>query len=130
MSEKIQMHPDYLFEVSWEVCNKVGGIHTVIATKAPYLTGIKEGNHIYIGPDVWRETEVNPEFSEDPALFKSWRAKAAEEGVRVRTGRWNIPGSPIAILTDFSPFITKKDEILTNFWKKFGVDSLSGHWDY
>ena len=73
MSEKKIMHPDYLFEVSWEVCNKVGGIHTVIATKAPYLSGIKEGNHIYIGPDVWRETANNPEFSEDQNLFRSWK---------------------------------------------------------
>ena len=30
-------NPDYLFEVSWEVCNKVGGIYTVIATKSLYL---------------------------------------------------------------------------------------------
>ncbi len=31
------INPDYLFEVSWEVCNKVGGIYTVIATKSLYL---------------------------------------------------------------------------------------------
>ncbi|MDX9782610.1 MAG: alpha-glucan family phosphorylase [Bacteroidales bacterium] len=130
MSETKKMQPDYLFEVSWEVCNKVGGIHTVIATKAPYLSGIKEGNHIYIGPDVWRETALNPEFSEDPNLFRSWKVKAAEEGIRVRTGRWNIPGNPVAILADFSPYLIRKDEILTNFWKKFGLDSLTGHWDY
>ena len=130
MLEKKKMQPDYLFEVSWEVCNKVGGIHTVIATKAPYLSGIKEGNHIYIGPDVWRETALNPEFLEDTNLFRSWKVKAAEEGIRVRTGRWNITGNPVAILADFSPYITRKDEILTNFWKKFGLDSLTGHWDY
>lgn len=130
MSDKKIMQPDYLFEVSWEVCNKVGGIHTVIATKAPYLSVIKEGHHIYVGPDVWRETANNPEFSEDHNLFKSWKVKALEEGIRVRTGRWNIPGSPLSILVDFSPYIIRKDEILTNFWKRFGLDSLTGHWDY
>ena len=35
--KKELLRPDYLFEVSWEVCNKVGGIYTVIATKALYL---------------------------------------------------------------------------------------------
>ena len=30
---------DYIFEVSWEVCNKVGGIHTVVSTKAKTLCG-------------------------------------------------------------------------------------------
>ena len=29
-----------LFEVSWEVCNKVGGIHTVLSTKAKSLVDI------------------------------------------------------------------------------------------
>ena len=64
--------PDYLFETSWEVCNKVGGIHTVIATKALFLgTSFKKNHHIHIGPDVWRDVGQNPEFTEDPSLFRS-----------------------------------------------------------
>jgi Glycogen synthase. len=49
--------PDYLFEVSWEVCNKVGGIHTVIATKALNMNKEYGKNHILIGPDVWMDTD-------------------------------------------------------------------------
>ena len=26
-----QRHSDYLFETSWEICNKVGGIYTVLS---------------------------------------------------------------------------------------------------
>jgi len=130
MSEKKITLPDYLFEVSWEVCNKVGGIHTVIATKALNLSKELKNNHILIGPDVWRETDKNPEFTEETNLFRAWRLKAAEEGLRIRVGRWNVSGNPIAILVDFSQYITKKDEILTDFWKKFKLDSLSGQWDY
>ncbi|MDD2594636.1 MAG: alpha-glucan family phosphorylase [Bacteroidales bacterium] len=122
--------PDYLFEISWEVCNKVGGIHTVIATKSLFLGKEFKKNHIHIGPDVWRDTAKNPEFVEDPLLFRSWRMSAAEEGLRIRVGRWNVTGKPVAILVDFTQFIPKKDEILTDFWKKYGVDSLSGNWDY
>ena len=29
--------PDYIFEASWEVCNKVGGIYTVLSTRANTL---------------------------------------------------------------------------------------------
>ena len=29
--------PDYIFESSWEVCNKVGGIYTVLSTRANTL---------------------------------------------------------------------------------------------
>jgi glycogen phosphorylase/synthase len=122
--------PDYLFEVSWEVCNKVGGIHTVIATKSLNLSKELKDRHILIGPDVWMDTERNPEFIEDNILFRTWRVSAAGEGLRIRVGRWNVAGNPVAILVDFSQFISKKDEILTDFWKKFQLDSLSGQWDY
>ena len=130
MSEIKIQHPDYLFEVSWEVCNKVGGIHTVIATKALNLSREFGEKHILIGPDVWRETGVNPEFSEDSEIFRAWKTKAESEGLRIRTGRWNVPGNPLAILVDFSSYITRKDEILTQFWKRYGLDSLTGQWDY
>ncbi|HBZ24910.1 MAG TPA: alpha-glucan family phosphorylase [Rikenellaceae bacterium] len=130
MSEKKFVSPDYLFEVSWEVCNKVGGIHTVIATKALNLSKELQNNHILIGPDVWRDTEKNPEFLEDQNLLRAWRGKAAQEGLRIRVGRWNVSGTPIVILVDFSTFLSKKDEILTEFWIKYGLDSIAGHWDY
>ncbi|MEI3421715.1 MAG: hypothetical protein V8R91_12050 [Butyricimonas faecihominis] len=50
-----------------------------------------------IGPDVWRYNEPNPEFTEDAHLFKSWRVKAAQEGLRIKVGRWNVAGNPVAI---------------------------------
>ena len=64
--------PDYLFEVSWEVCNKVGGIHTVVATKALTMSQTLGDRYILIGPDIHREG-TNPEFEEDPSLLKNWK---------------------------------------------------------
>ena len=130
MNQKELISPDYLFEVSWEVCNKVGGIHTVIATKSIGMAdGINE-EQIFIGPDVWMDTAQHPEFKEDPLLFRTWRVSAAQEGIRVRVGRWNVQGHPIAILVDFTQYITQKDKILADFWEKFQLDSLCGAWDY
>ena len=123
-------NPAYLFEVSWEVCNKVGGIHTVISTKALNVEKEYSSSHILIGPDVWRYTEQNPEFIDDPRLFRSWRQRAAQEGLRIKVGRWNVAGKPIVILVDFSTFITQKDEIFASFWEKYKLDSISGQWDY
>ena len=122
--------PDYLFEVSWEVCNKVGGIYTVIATKSLYLKSELKRHHILIGPDVWMNVENNPDFIEDPLLYRMWREQAAQEGLRIRVGKWNVPGKPTAILVDFKQYLTRKDELLTEMWKDFGVDSLTGNWDY
>ncbi|MBR6306908.1 MAG: alpha-glucan family phosphorylase [Bacteroidales bacterium] len=124
------LKPDYLFEVSWEVCNKVGGIYTVIATKALHMKAELGRHHILIGPDVWMHRAENPDFLEDPTLFSSWKQHAASEALRVRIGRWNIPGKPIAILVDFKHYLPQADDILAGFWRDFGVDSISGNWDY
>ena len=124
------LQPDYLFEVSWEVCNKVGGIYTVVATKALHLSSQLGRRHIFIGPDVWMHRSGNPDFLEDPMLYRSWKAQALTEGLRFRVGRWNIPGKPVAILVDYKQFLTQADDILGGLWKDFGVDSISGNWDY
>ena len=125
----VNLNPDFLFEVSWEVCNKVGGIHTVIASKAPIVVGAMGDNYITIGPD-FSQDSVNPEFSEDNSLMAAWRESLYNQGVRVRIGRWNIEGRPIAILIDFKSFFSQKDTILSKLWEDYNVDSLSGQWDY
>lgn len=130
MQEETKINkPDYIFEVSWEVCNKVGGIHTVISTKSKVLAeNCKE--LILIGPDLWRGSGEHPEFTEDPTLFTEWHRKSESEGIRIRTGRWNIPGTPKVLLVDFSEYISEKDTILFNFWEDYKLDSLQGEWDY
>ncbi len=129
MDDKL-LKPDYIFETSWEVCNKVGGIHTVVSTKALTLVKEYKDNLILIGPDVWRETRNNPEFTEDKKLFSTWRKRMAEEGIKVKIGRWNIVGKPVVFLVDFSPFFSLKNEIFSEFWTTYQLDSLSGQWDY
>ncbi|NQV02122.1 MAG: glycogen/starch synthase, partial [Bacteroidia bacterium] len=128
--ENVIINPDYLFETSWEVCNKVGGIYTVISTKALTLVNEYKDNYILIGPDVWKETHENPLFTEDKYIFKSWRQQAESEGLRIKIGRWNISGQPIAILVDFTNFFSEKDSIFSEFWESYQLDSLSGAWDY
>ncbi len=130
MHEENILTPDYLFEVSWEVCNKVGGIYTVISSKAKGLAESLKNNYILIGPDVWKETRVNPEFIEDKYLYKSWREEAENNGLKFKIGYWNIAGRPVVILVDFTQYFTKKDEIFSKLWEKYKVDSYTGQWDY
>lgn len=128
MNDK-KLNPNYLFETSWEVCNKIGGIHTVIATKSEILYKEFADRYITVGPDIWQYKE-NQEFTEDKSLFYSWRKKAEKEGLKIRIGRWNIKGNPIAILVDFSPYINEKDEVLHFYWDKYQLDSLNANWDF
>ena len=121
--------PDYIFESSWEVCNKVGGIYAVLSTRAKTLQDAMPDRIIFIGPDCWNE-KGSPYFVEDNNLFADWRKYAAERGINVKTGRWNIPGKPISILVDFKPFYAEKDRIYGLCWEDFKVDSLHGYGDY
>ncbi len=124
-----KLAPDYLFEVSWEVCNKVGGIHTVLSTKAPTVVRTMGDRYVVIGPDQQREGG-NVEFEEDASLWRAWRQALYKEGIRVRVGRWRIAGRPIAVLVDFTSLIPMKDDILKTLWENYRVDSISGQWDY
>jgi phosphorylase/glycogen(starch) synthase len=124
------MKVDFIFETSWEVCNKVGGIHTVISTKALNIINEVGDNYILIGPDVWREDITNPEFIPDESLFIDWKIRATSEGLRVKTGRWNISGRPIVILIDFTPYFGQQNEIFADFWETYKLDSITGQWDY
>ncbi len=130
MTQAIDKKPNWVFETSWEICNMIGGIYTVLSTKAPVMVEEFGQQYITIGPDVWKETRKNPDFLEDKNLFSTWREKAANEGLFFRIGHWNIPGRPIAILVDFTPLFSEKDTIFFNIWEKYRVDSITGQWDY
>jgi len=122
--------PDYIFETSWEVCNKVGGIYTVLSSKAKTMMETYNGNVVFIGPDIWKKTE-SPWFVEDKKLFADWKKHAiATEGLRLRIGYWDVPGRPVAVLVDFEQFFACKDAIYTRMWERFGVDSLHAYGDY
>jgi len=121
--------PDYIFESSWEVCNKVGGIYTVLSSRAKTLQQEMKDRIIFIGPDFWKEKE-SPYFKQDTSLFAQWQWEAKEQGLNVRVGRWIVPGEPIAILVDFAPYFEKKNEIYGWLWQNYGVDSLHAYGDY
>lgn len=121
--------PDFVFESSWEVCNKVGGIYTVLSTRAKTLQDMMKDRIIFIGPDCWKEKDC-PYFKEDTTLFADWKNDARDAGIIVRIGRWTIPGEPIAILVDFNPYFAQKDQIYTWLWENYQVDSLHAYGDY
>lgn len=122
--------PELLFESSWEVCNKVGGIYTVLSTKAHTLQQIFNDKVIFIGPDVWADT-VAPDFQEEVALFADWKRHAEEvDHLRVKVGRWNVPGTPPVILVDFKPYFSERDAFFYAMWDNFRVDSIHAYGDY
>lgn len=122
---------DLLFETSWEVCNKIGGIYTVLSSKAKTLKEQHGDKLIFIGPDVWTAENPSPYFIETRTLLHRILDKTMlPEGVYVRAGRWDIPGKPLALLVKFDGMYADKDIAYGRMWDLYKVDSLHAYGDY
>ncbi|MDY6967444.1 MAG: alpha-glucan family phosphorylase [Spirochaetota bacterium] len=116
----------YLFEVSWEVCNKVGGINTVIKSKIEDMQNNIGDNYCLIGPLF----DDNSEFYEDyHTEFKDLRDILAQAGIIAKVGRWKVYGNPKVILVNYNHNIDQ-NKVLYELWEYYGVDSMTGQWDY
>lgn len=121
--------PQYIFEVSHEVCHKVGGIYTVLASRAATMQRLYGDHAVFIGPDLG-DAEGQTGFVPDGRLLRSWQKAAAAEGLAVRIGRWEVPGRPIAILVDATSLRAERNDLYARAWEHFGVDSLHAYGDY
>lgn len=120
-----------LFEASWEVCNKIGGIYTVLSTKANVLEQSLSDSLVFIGPDVWSAEKPCPVFVEDPKLLGNASSRLQlPMGITVRTGRWSVPGNPIALLVKFDGVYPHLNPVFGEMWNRYHVDSLHGYGDY
>src|SRR5690606_12289743 len=95
-----------LVEVSWEACNQVGGIYTVLRSKAPTMVKKFGENYCLVGPHV--HTNVSTEFDEitdsDHPIAQAVK-KMRELGFDVKFGRWLVTGRPYLVLINpFSVF--------------------------
>jgi len=114
-----------LFEVSWEVCNKVGGINTVIKSKVSHLIKHYKGDYFLIGP--YLSEKAVKEFQEriPPEELQGIFDKLKTDGIICHYGEWLIPEKPKTILVDYKNYINKKNEIKAQLWESFKIDSLN-----
>lgn len=131
MQKFSEKNVDLLFETSWEVCNKIGGIYAVLSTKARELQKSFGDRLIFIGPDVWSSQNPSPYFIERKSLLGNAVTKLALPcDIKIRVGRWKVPGSPIVVLVDFKGVFAQLNRIYGEMWHSFGVDSLNAYGDY
>ena len=116
------MQPEYIFETSWEVCNRVGGIYAVLSTRAASMQKEHKDKVVFFGPDFGEHSNLT--FKESKTVLKGWRP----QGVRV--GRWQVPGNPIAVLLKWDEIWAEKDAIYGHAWEKYGVQSHAAYGDY
>lgn len=122
------MQPDYIFETSWEVCNRVGGIYAVLSTRAASMQAEHPDKVFFFGPDFGAHSDIY--FREDKRILREWTKSRKEAILPIRVGRWEVPGKPIAILLKFDALWSKKNEIYAWAWNKFQVQSHAAYGDY
>jgi glycogen(starch) synthase len=118
-----------VFEASWEVCNKVGGIYTVVKSKASLMNN-HYPNYFLIGPYFERNAETDFVEEQYPHGFGEVFDELKKEGIVCHFGRWQVKSYPRTILIEFSGLWKKKDEIKARLWDKFRVDSLYAPGDF
>jgi glycogen synthase len=119
----------FLFEVSWEVCNQVGGIYTVIRTKAPSMLSRLGNNYILLGP--YNPENAMIEFEEtapeEPLL--SALSDLSQQGIKGHYGRWLIQGRPQVVLFDFRARFSALDSDKYFLWTDHGIPAPRDDFD-
>ncbi|XP_064399869.1 glycogen [starch] synthase, muscle-like [Halichondria panicea] len=106
------------FEIAWEVANKVGGIYTVLRSKAGVTTAELGDQYCMLGKyneaTVRLEVEVmEPELSVLQESIEVLR----QEGIKVVFGRWLIDGYPKVILFDLGSALSRQDTWRKELWE-------------
>ena len=122
-----------ILETSWEVCNKMGGIYTVLSSRADVMTQHHPHQVCFIGPLLAEEGAALPlDFipGDIPELHGWLEDVLPSLGLRVRTGHWGIAGEPPVLLVDFKPLWQEKDALYFELWKAYALESDKGYGDY
>jgi len=128
--KQVEKQADILLEVSWEVCNKVGGIYTVISSKASQCSRIYGDNYFLIGPYFLEKAKGEFEESSPPEYLKGIFESLRSQGLSLHFGKWLLESEPKTILIDFQKLWPKVNDIKGELWKNYQIDSLNAPRDF
>ena len=114
---------EYCFETSWEVCNKVGGIYTVIKSKAK-LMNENYPNYFLVGPYFKDKALLELKEEDTPENLKDIFNELGNEGIHCHYGTWQIKGEPKTILIDFKDYLHNTNQIKSQLWELHKIDSI------
>jgi glycogen(starch) synthase len=120
---------EVLFEVSFEACNKVGGIYAVLESKAKKMVELYKDNYFLLGP--YSERSVTEYIKQNPPKFcEKIFSELKNEGVCCHFGKWLVQGKPNVILVEFDEILKKINHIKWELWRDYKIDSLGTGFDF
>ena len=118
-----------LFEVAWEVCWQLGGIYTVMRSKAPSMVAAWGERYCLVGPYNAETAAVELEPCEPTGMVAEAVKKMRELGVTVHCGYWLIEGRPRVILLDYAEAFNRLGEFKYMLWKDHGIQTYDDDGD-
>jgi glycogen(starch) synthase len=115
----------YLFEVAWEVCNQIGGIYTVMKTKAPNMVERWGDKYCLIGPFNQHTSSLEFEPCQPPEQIRIALDALDKRGLKCHYGHWIVDGRPAVILVDYSSRYSTLGDDKYFLWQDNGI-SLDG----
>jgi glycogen(starch) synthase len=112
-----------LFEIAWEVCWQLGGIYTVLRSKAPAMLQRWDERYCLIGPYNPQTAAFEFDEHQPTGIFRDALAALAESGIPAKYGRWLIPGRPQVILIDYRARYSWLDSDKYAMWKDHGIST-------
>lgn len=113
-------------EVAWEVCNQVGGIYTVIRSKAPAMMKNRGGNYCMIGPYLNKSIQAELEPLDDSAdIFGQAAAAMRKRGYDVHYAEWLVTGKPHVVL--MNPHVIEENALTVVkylLWKNHSIEII------
>lgn len=122
---KNQFPASCIVEVAWEVCNQVGGIYTVIRSKAPAMVNYANGPYCMIGPYLSRNIQAELEPLDDSQdLFGQAATTLRKKGFDVHYAEWLVPGKPRVVLLNPNVVQDKSLNVVKYLlWKNHGISA-------
>ena len=115
-----------LFEVGWEVCWQLGGIYTVLRTKAPAMQRRWGDRYTLVGP--YNPVTAASEFEETPAegMLHEALEMLRDQGIGCHHGRWLVQGRPRVVLLDYHALFGRLHEDKYLLWQDHGIATDAG----
>jgi len=115
----------FLIETAWEVCNKVGGIYTVLRSKVPAMMETWGNRYVLVGP--YQEQTASVEFEPAPltGAFGQAVKQLNEAGIGAQYGRWLVTGRPHVVLLNHLDLLPRLHEVKYRLWEQHDI-SLPG----
>ncbi|MCV9387589.1 glycosyltransferase [Reichenbachiella ulvae] len=122
-ARKKKEEPKMLAEIAWEVCNQVGGIYTVIRSKAPVMVDQWGKDYVLVGPKI--HPNVSSDFEEhmdDKIPIAQVVREMKEMGWDVSFGTWLVSGRPQTVLLNPASVMPQLGNIKYFYWQDHHID--------